>query len=133
MRILLSIKPEYAEKILGGEKQFEFRKAVFKNPAVRTAVIYATRPHGKVIGKFDNYEVLSDRPHALWSQTSNFSGISKQYFDEYFHGRTTGFAVKIREARRYDHPLDLGDVLKSGVAPQSFCYLIQRDITHAHT
>ncbi|MBI6731014.1 ASCH domain-containing protein, partial [Pseudomonas amygdali] len=42
MKVLLSIKPEYAEKILQGEKRFEFRKSVFKNPDVRTVVIYAT-------------------------------------------------------------------------------------------
>ena len=31
MKVLLSIKPEFAEKILNGTKRFEFRKGIFKN------------------------------------------------------------------------------------------------------
>ena len=30
MKILLSIKPEYAHKIFSGEKKFEYRKIIFK-------------------------------------------------------------------------------------------------------
>lgn len=30
MKVLLSIKPEYVEKILDGTKKFEFRKGIFK-------------------------------------------------------------------------------------------------------
>ena len=35
MKVVLSIKPEFAFKIFDGTKQFEFRKAIFKNPAVK--------------------------------------------------------------------------------------------------
>jgi predicted transcriptional regulator len=123
MKVLLSIKPEFAEKILKGEKQFEFRKSVFKNSTVRTIVIYATKPHGKVIGEFDIENVLAEQPHSLWSLTSDTAGISKKFFDEYFNGRDTGFAIKIGKTRRYKEPLELCEVLASGIAPQSFCYL----------
>lgn len=30
MKILLSIKPQYVEKIISGEKRYEFRKKEFK-------------------------------------------------------------------------------------------------------
>lgn len=53
MRVLLSIQPEYAEKILNGTKRFEYRKAVTRNESVRTVVIYATMPVGKVVGEFE--------------------------------------------------------------------------------
>jgi len=36
MKILLSIKPEYAEKIFAGTKKYEFRRSIFKNPDVKT-------------------------------------------------------------------------------------------------
>ncbi|WP_369009144.1 ASCH domain-containing protein, partial [Escherichia coli] len=49
MKVLLSIKPEFAEKILNGTKRFEFRKGIFKNPQISTVVIYATMPLGKVV------------------------------------------------------------------------------------
>lgn len=123
MRVLLSIKPEYAEKILLGEKRFEFRKAVPKNAAVTTVVIYATMPVGKVIGEFDVEEILMERPTAIWSKTSAFSGISRRFFREYFKGRSKAYAIKVARARRYETPVALSEVLRSGIAPQSFCYL----------
>ena len=30
MNVLLSVKPKYAEKIVEGEKKYEFRRAIFK-------------------------------------------------------------------------------------------------------
>jgi predicted transcriptional regulator len=123
MRVLLSIKPEYAEQILEGSKRFEFRKAVPKAAGVKTVVIYATLPVGKVIGEFDIDEVLTHKPSDLWPMTSRFSGISKRFFNEYFKGRGTAHAIKVKAARRYKKPLELSNVISSGVAPQSFCYL----------
>ena len=31
MKVVLSIKPEFANKIFDGTKKFEFRKSIFKN------------------------------------------------------------------------------------------------------
>jgi len=87
MKILLSIKPEYANKILDGHKHFEFRKSIFKNPLVSKVLIYATMPVGMVIGEFDIEEVLADRPNQVWMMTSEFAGISQLYFNDYFKGR----------------------------------------------
>ncbi|PZP21009.1 MULTISPECIES: ASCH domain-containing protein [Pseudomonas] len=123
MKVLLSIKPEYAEKILQGEKKYEFRKAIFKNPNVKTVVIYATMPVGKVVGEFDFDEVLSDSPSVIWSETSSYSGITKRFFNSYFSGRKTAHAIKVREVRRYETPLPLKNLVPSGSAPQSYRYL----------
>ena len=125
MRVLLSIKPEFAEQILVGTKQFEFRKVLFKNPAVKTIVIYATMPVGTVVGEFDIGEIVTARPKKLWSLTSKSAGITHIYFEEYFEGREIGHAIKVKKARRYKNPLSLRQVLPSGIAPQSFCYLTQ--------
>lgn len=123
MKVLLSIKPEYAEKILLGEKRFEFRKSVFKNPEVRTVVIYATMPIGKIIGEFDFDEVLSDEPKEIWTLTSKFSGITKKFFNEYFDGKKLAHAIKVSRVRRYETPISLKSLIPSGMAPQSFCYI----------
>lgn len=123
MKVLLSIKPEYAEKILQGEKRFEFRKSIFRNSEVKTVVIYATMPVGKVIGEFDFDEVLSDNPKEIWSLTSKFSGITKKFFNEYFDGRKLAHAIKVAAVRRYETPQSLKEYIPSGSAPQSFCYI----------
>ena len=42
MNVILSIKPEFVEKIFSGEKQYEYRKILFKQK-VDTVYIYACR------------------------------------------------------------------------------------------
>ncbi|OLU12787.1 hypothetical protein BVH01_20640 [Pseudomonas sp. PA1(2017)] len=123
MKVLLSIKPEYAEKILTGKKRYEFRKSIFKNSSVKTVVIYATMPVGKVVGEFDFDEVLSDSPQAIWAETSKYSGITKKFFNSYFDGREKAHAIKVRSVRRYDVPVSLKELVPNGSAPQSFRYL----------
>ncbi len=123
MKVLLSIKPEFAEKIFDGKKKYEFRKAVFKDPSVKTVVVYATKPVGKVVGEFDIEQVLQDRPSSIWEETKEFSGITKRFFTDYFRGREKAFAIKVKNPLKYLEPLDLTSVVTHGVPPQSFCYL----------
>jgi predicted transcriptional regulator len=123
MRILLSIKPQYAELIFAGSKRFEFRRVVHKNLKVKTVVVYATKPVGKVIGEFAVSEIHGDSPERLWRKTRRHSGITKGFFNEYFHGRDKGFAIGVGKAKRYKIPLELREVLPNGFPPQSFVYL----------
>lgn len=123
MKVLLSIRPEYAEKILAGEKRYEFRRRIPKATGIRTVVIYATLPVGKVIGEFKVERILSDQPNELWAKTKEYAGITRDFFDEYFLGRDHGHAYEVRSIKRYAKPKPLTRFLESGVAPQSFCYL----------
>lgn len=123
MKVLLSIKPEYAEKILDGRKRFEFRKALPKAVGVTTVVIYATMPVGKIVGEFEVDRCISERPKDLWEITSEFSGISKKFFNSYFRGRRTAHAFKVKSVTRYDAPIPLIDLIGTTSAPQSFRYL----------
>ena len=52
MKVLLSIKPEFVEKIFNGTKKYEFRKSIFKNKNIDTVVVYASSPWQYVIGEF---------------------------------------------------------------------------------
>lgn len=123
MRVLLSIKPEFAEKILLGEKLFEFRKVLPRTHKLTTVVIYATMPVGKVVGEFKVGEVLTDTPKKIWDSTRLSAGISKKYFNEYFTGKDLAHAIGVKSARRYKKPVNLCKYVPSGVAPQSFCYI----------
>ncbi|MBP6904408.1 MAG: ASCH domain-containing protein [Bacilli bacterium] len=122
MKVLLSIKPEYAEKIFEGTKKYEFRRSVFKNRNVKTVVVYASSPVQKVIGEFDIEHIINDDLHRLWSITKEFSGISKDYFFEYFNNKEKGYAIKIKKTRRYDKLLSLKNDFNAK-PPQSFMYL----------
>ncbi len=122
MNVLLSIKPQFAEKIFNGTKKYEFRKAIFKDPNVKTVVVYASSPVSLVIGEFDIEEVLSDEPKELWKKTHKESGISEEFFFDYFSRREIAFAIKIKKTRRYKRPKELSKSFNAS-PPQSFCYL----------
>lgn len=123
MRILLSIKPEFADKILSGDKKFEFRKAAFANVTASCVVIYATKPVGKLVGEFDVATVHIDAPEKIWNKTKKFAGIAKERYDEYYSGRNRAVAIAVGEVRKYDVPRDLDSIGKKIVPPQSFRYL----------
>ncbi|WP_429022078.1 ASCH domain-containing protein [Aeromonas veronii] len=123
MRVLLSIKPEFANSILDGKKKFEFRKRIFKNKGVRTIIIYATQPVGRIIGEFEVGEIIESKPVDLWNSTKNHAGITKDFFESYFMGKNTGFAISVENPIRYDQPILLNDFLPGAIPPQSYRYV----------
>ncbi|MEY3499385.1 MAG: hypothetical protein RL308_1054 [Bacteroidota bacterium] len=122
MRVLLSIKPEYAFKIFDGTKKFEFRKVIFKNPNIKTVVVYASSPVQKVIGEFEIDNIVSLNPDAIWEMTKKYSGISKAFFFQYFADREIAHAIKIKNTTMYRKPLNIKDNFNV-VPPQSYVYL----------
>jgi len=122
MKVLLSIKPKYAEKILKGEKLYEFRRAIFKSSAVTKVIIYASSPISKVIGEFEIDYVLSLGVDELWNKTMEHSGIDKEFYDSYFEGKVIGHAIKVKRAQRY---LKFRELKEYDIKhpPQSFAYL----------
>ena len=123
IRVLLSVKPKFAEAILAGEKTFEFRRLLFKREDVRTIVLYASSPTCKVVGEFTIDEVLTLALDALWETTCVGGAIDREYFERYFQGRETGHALKVKRTRRYRSPLCLRKDFGISHPPQSFCYL----------
>ena len=122
MKVILSIKPEFADKIFNGSKKFEFRRAIFKNPEVKKVVVYSSSPVQKVIGEFEIDYIINHDLETLWEKTKKYSGISQEYFFEYFGDRKTGFAIKIKETKLYSKPKCIrGDF--NLFPPQSFLYL----------
>lgn len=122
MRVLLSIKPEYAFKIFDGTKKFEFRKVIFKNPNIKTVVVYASSPVQKVIGEFEIEDIFSFEPKIIWKMTKKFSGITEGFFFEYFADREIAHAIKIKKTKKYKKPLSIREDFNA-VPPQSYMYL----------
>jgi len=123
MKVLLSIKPQFVEEIFNGNKKFEYRKRIFKRPNIKSVVIYATMPVGKIVGEFEIEDVLEDNPKSLWAKTKIYSGISEEFYDSYFMDRDTGYAIKIKSLNKYDEPRCPYEMYGNFTAPQSFKYV----------
>ena len=123
MKVLLSIKPQFAEEILNGKKKYEYRKSIFKDKNVSKILLYATKPIGKIIGEFAVDSILREKPETLWFITHESAGISKEYFQQYFSGRSFGYAIKVKNPKRYHQALNINDVTENSCVPQSFAYV----------
>lgn len=124
MKALLSIKPEFVAEIIQGRKKVEYRKKVFKRTDVSSIIVYATKPYGKVVGEFEVGTILEEQLDKLWTDTKLVSGITEEFFYDYFKDRDSGYAIQIKEFKEYKKHLDLSEFDKNiKVAPQSFCYV----------
>ena len=124
MKVLLSIKPEFVEKIMNGTKKFEFRKTLFKRRDVSTVVIYASFPVKQVVGEFVIKRIISEDVDSLWNITSESAGITKRSYNEYFERKKIANAIEIGRLTKYKKPKKLSD-FDIAYAPQSFCYIAQ--------
>lgn len=120
-RILLSINPEHVDNILTGKKLYEFRKIQCKEK-VDKIVIYSTFPVMKVVGEADVDDVIVDKPESVWDITSEYSGITKLFFDKYYKKKDKAVAYKLSNVIKYEQPKSLSNY---GIkcAPQSFVYI----------
>ncbi|MGI6649665.1 MAG: ASCH domain-containing protein [Bacillota bacterium] len=122
MKVLLSIKPEFANKIFNGIKQYEYRRTIFKKTNIDSVLVYATSPISKVIGEFEIDNIICDELESLWNKTSQHSGISEEYFYTYFGNKEKGYAIKIKNTTKYQNPLSLKEEFNV-MPPQSFIYI----------
>ena len=123
MRVLLSIKPEFAEKIFAGEKHFEFRRRIFRSDDVHSAIVYSSSPVRSIIGEFEIDGLLKACPSDIWAETKATAGITREFFEAYFAGRDIAYALVIGKRRRYQTPIKPKAHNPSFVAPQSYRYV----------
>lgn len=119
---IISIKPEYVDKIFSGEKKWEFRKCRI---TADKFLIYETAPISKIVGEFTPRWVGEGTPEAIYAETClDGAGIDYDKFFEYFKGSKRAFAYEITNLKEYELAVPLAHY---GIKrpPQSFCYLKQ--------
>jgi predicted transcriptional regulator len=130
MRVLLSIRPEFAFKIFDGSKKYEYRRSIFRRSQVTRVIVYASDPVCRVIGEFEIGDILHEEPEVLWEKTWVHAGITKERFLDYFRGRPKGYAIQVTSTRLYESPVPLRSLMVSS-PPQSFVYVAEENLTPA--
>lgn len=118
--IILSIHPCHVDKIMTGEKRFEYRKRI--PTGIRYVVVYSTAPIKRIVALIEVDEILHNNPLLIWQQTKEYAGISQHYFLKYFENHDYSFAVKFKRVFKIDPGLPI-NVLGKENGPQSFVYL----------
>lgn len=124
---LMSIHPEFANAILSGEKEVEFRKRPVAAD-VSYVLIYATMPIGLLVGWFGVEGQNTESPTRLWSRFKDVACISKERFFDYYSERSFGTGIRVARAGKFDDPVPLNQ-LGALRPPQSFQYLSAQQMT----
>lgn len=119
--ILLSIKPEFADKIINGEKRYEFRRRLCREKVGRI-YLYATSPVKLVLAEAEVEDIIWDIPESVWERASEYAGIDKGYFERYFAGRGMAGAYCLGKVTAYAAGKSLSE-FGVKVPPQSFVYI----------
>ena len=122
MNVILSIRPKYVESIVNGQKDYEFRRSIFKDRNVERVYIYATSPVMRIVGYFVIKEIFKKSPESLWIEFHSHAGIDKEEFFAYFSNKDIGYAIGIGDVHTFEEPLDPQRSIPGFRAPQNFMY-----------
>ena len=124
---LISIRPNFVEKILAGEKRLEFRRSWASDP-IDVLVIYASSPVQRIVAIADVVGVTEGSPTVLWGLAQEKGGgVTRRLIYDYFSDKKTGFAIEIAGVLEFEQPVDPNKLFKDFIAPQSFRYLELKD------
>lgn len=128
--LFIAVKPEYAKKLISGEKDIELRKMKPNVQPGDYVIIYASAPVKAVWGLGKIKSIIECNPSALWKKYSSRLGIDKQSYCSYYEGYLNAIGIefdiikaitpiKLEELRKVDpnfHP------------PQIYRYVTNNDI-----
>jgi predicted transcriptional regulator len=126
-RILMSIKAEYAQKVLMGEKKVEIRRKFSQKWQGHKVSIYASRPNSAIVGEVSIHKVVVDNPDNIWCKFQDQIACTKEEFYNYAGELTKVYAILLEDAIPYKSAVSLKSVTElSGRelrAPQNYYQL----------
>lgn len=130
--LLLSIKPQFVQKILDGQKTVELRKVKPQLQIGDFILIYESSPTKSLIGWFEVQEIICDEVKTLWKKVKKDAGVTKKEFDTYYEKSIRGVAIRIKDKHRTNLSLDkVRQKWATFRPPQSFHYLKEEEISIA--
>lgn len=124
--LFISVKPEYAYKIINKLKTIELRK---NRPNVEIGdyvLIYATVPVKTVIGFGRIKKIIETSPSIMWEENASKLGIDKISFDKYYEDSNKSIGIEISSICKFEIGVALEDIKKlhpSFSPPQTYRYI----------
>ncbi|MDN3594210.1 hypothetical protein [Zunongwangia endophytica] len=131
--LLISVKPEFAEKILIGKKTIELRKSTPKKVNKENYIlIYVTSPIKELwaICKINN--LIKEDKKTFWNKYGSKTGITKYQFNEYCKTNENAFGIELKEIKNFSkYSIELKDLKKAFpnfMPPQTYSYIKSDEI-----
>ena len=128
--LFLSLRPEYAELLLTGEKTVELRRIRPRAPIGTEVLLYASSPQRELVGMCTVGAIGQADPTEIWKLHGSNTGIGRSAFRSYFRGASRAVAISVRNPTRLDRPIPLAQLRAEWVnfqPPQSFRYVSRQD------
>ncbi len=127
--ILISIKPDFVEKILCGEKTVELRtRRVNVQPGTKMW-IYSTLPKGEICALAQVEYVYTDQPDLIWKKYSSEIAISSEEYWEYVGNKDAVTIIKMGDVDSLEQGVTLQSIKKkiSSFNPPQFFIRLQQN------
>ena len=126
--LIISVKPEYARKILKGEKTIELRKCAPKKVGKNGyLLIYVTAPIKELWGVYKIENIIKENPNTLWENFGKQTGITKQEYNDYFKENKNAFGIQLQEVKNlFKHSIKLNslkNLIPGFMPPQTYSYI----------
>jgi predicted transcriptional regulator len=127
--VLLSVKPRYADLIVAGTKQVEFRR-VWAQELVTWIAIYSSSPAKEIVGVVKVESVIEAPATTLWTfSRSKGGGLTRTELRSYFSGKTKGYALMLGQVLKPLAPIEPATLFHGFRPPQSFRYLTDSEVS----
>jgi predicted transcriptional regulator len=125
MDFLVSVRPQYAAKILDGEKTVELRRRFPNTGSIgATVFIYSSSPIRALVGSVKIKDVQKLSVSEIWKEHSDAACISRTDFYRYFRGVKFGFAIMLGPVKPMTRVTASDLKLQFGIVPpQSYRYV----------
>ena len=123
--LVVSIKPEFAEKIFNGIKSIELRKSTPDVSPGDTVVIYCTDPVKAVLGICLVKEVLKLKPSLMWKNHKQVLGIDQKRYKAYYENSAIAVGIVLTSICKLEKDVSLSAIKKIFPffqPPQTFRY-----------
>lgn len=130
-RLLLSIRPKFAEMIFNGTKTIELRRVKPNLTINDIVVVYVTSPIKQIWGSFIVSSIICLPIAELWQSVEISAGVTKDEFFDYFLGVEYGYGIVISNISSVVEPIDLIDIRRiwnGFTPPQSYRYLSHAEL-----
>ena len=108
--ILMSIKPEYVDKIQNGAKVVEIRSKFNTKWQGCRITIYSSRPLQALHGYATIENVTEGSPEQIWSRFGDDIGVSKKDFDTYTGSLPKVYAITLKNYEPYLNPISFAQL-----------------------
>ena len=128
--LFIVVKPEYANRLISGEKDIELRNTKPHVQAGDYAIIYASAPAKVVLGYGKIKSIILCSPQEMWANFSTRLGINEQDYLMYYKNSNRSVGIEF-EMIKPINPISLAELRRVDPnfhPPQIYRYVTNEEI-----